>query len=237
MIFLEREGMQEIWKQSRMMNKIMREQQAGAEIYKWSQFVYPYSQGGKEYLFNTLTKQCWKMDVSFCRQQEYFAGQIEKDEELLTLMKGFFFVPESRDECLYYEGVIRLLRAMKPKKGYQKYTILPTTGCNARCVYCFEEGRKQTIMSRDLTEKIISFILSSHRKGKPVYIEWFGGEPLLAAEQIDRISDALRERHIEVVGSMASNGSLVFRPKRNWRKSDLFWKKRIWSCLPRYIIA
>ena len=98
---------------------------------------------------------------------------------------------------------------MKRKKGYQKYTILPTTGCNARCVYCFEEGRKQVAMSRDLTEKTISFILSSHRDGKLVYIEWFGGGPLLATEQIDRISHALQERHIEVIGGMVSNGSLV----------------------------
>ena len=64
-------------------------------------------------------------------------------------------------------------------------------------------------MSRDLTEKTISFILSSHRDGKLVYIEWFGGEPLLATEQIDRISHALQERHIEVIGGMVSNGSLV----------------------------
>jgi len=57
------------------------------------------------------------------------------------------------------------------------YTILPTTGCNARCYYCFEHGSKVMTMTRETAGEVVRFITEHCGPKKTVAIMWFGGEP------------------------------------------------------------
>ena len=136
-----------------------------------SQFVLPFEQEGKLYLFNNLTKQCVEgvMPVS--------ARAGEGWDELIAAR---FLVPEDKDECALYNQVSALLRAMNRKKGLSGYIILPTLGCNARCVYCYEEGMKPVTMTPETVEQVIRYILDTH-EGDKVHLSWFGGEPLLGS--------------------------------------------------------
>lgn len=66
----------------------------------------------------------------------------------------------------------------------------------------------QVTMSAETVEQTLRFILGS-RQGDRVDLSWFGGEPLLCPDIIDRICGGLRQGGLAYTSSMTSNGSLV----------------------------
>ncbi len=168
-------------------------------LYIPSQFALPFEHNGKRYCFNNLTKQCIEGSVPVAAK----AG-----EGFDELIKAQFLVPADKDECAYYNQISSLMRVYSRKKGIRGYTILPTLGCNARCVYCYEEGMQQVTMTPEIVEQAIRFILDTHQ-GDRVKLSWFGGEPLLCPNIIDRICEGMRDAGLEYKSSMISNGSLI----------------------------
>ena len=164
-----------------------------------SQFILPFGHNGKQYVFHNLTKQC--IEGTLPKSAQVGEGY----DELITAR---FLVPEGKDECTYYNQISALMRAYTRKRGFREYTILPTLGCNARCIYCYEEGMKQVTMTPETVEQTIRFILDTH-EGDQVSLNWFGGEPLLGVKTIDRICAGMREAGLEYKSSMISNGSLI----------------------------
>ena len=164
-----------------------------------SQYALPFEHGGKRYVFHNLTKQC----VEGALPASARAG--EGWDELIAAR---FLVPENKDECAWYNQISALMRAYGKKEGVPTYVILPTLGCNARCVYCFEEGMKPVAMKPETAEQVIRYILDTHADGKTT-LKWFGGEPLLGVKTIDRVCEGLREAGLDYTSSMISNGSLI----------------------------
>lgn len=199
--------MREIHKRDKNLHYLLPPQQLKNQLYKRSQFVYTMRENGRYYLFNTLTKQCFEADADIPKG-EISAESIKNDSALKQLTEEFFIVPADLNECENYENIIDLLRAMQKKRGYTYYTILPTTACNARCVYCFEEGFKQVSLTDELTDKLCDFILKNRRKDSKITLEWFGGEPMLGSKRIDYISSRLKDEGVEFESNMISNGSL-----------------------------
>lgn len=85
------------------------------------------------------------------------------------------------------------------------YIITPTMECNARCYYCFEHGAHHQTMSMNIADDVVDFIIKKS-KGNPISIYWYGGEPLMGTEYIDRISDRLRAAGVEFSSRITSNG-------------------------------
>ena len=168
-------------------------------IYVPSQFALTFVHGGRSYVFHTLTKQLIEAELPE-------ASRWNKENE--ALIRGLFLVPEGKDECAYYESVASLIRMLDRKKGNHGFMILPTLGCNARCVYCYEEGMQPVSMTRETVEATIRYIVETHAS-EPVRINWFGGEPLLRPDVIDRICEGLREAGLRYRCGMVSNGSLI----------------------------
>lgn len=164
-----------------------------------SRFALPFEHGGKQYVFHNLTKQCI---------EGVLPGSAKTGEGCDDLIAAQFLVPENKDECAYYNQISALMRAYSRKKGIRGYTILPTFGCNARCVYCYEEGMKQVTMTPEIVEQTIRFIQDTH-EGDRMKLSWFGGEPLLCPDVIDRICEGMREAGLDYKSSMVSNGSLI----------------------------
>lgn len=181
-----------------------------------SQFVFPFFHNGKRYVFNTLTKQCLESELP----QLALAG-----EGFDSLIESLFLVPEKKDECAFYNSVSALMRLFRKKKGIYSFTILPTLACNARCIYCYEEGMKQISMTSEVVEQTIRYILAN-RQGNTVKLNWFGGEPLLGVQTIDRICVAMREAGVEYRSNMTSNGSLI-TPDIVKKMKDLWKLKHI----------
>ena len=159
--------------------------------------LYALSVDGR--VWNTLTQQCLEGELpAAARAGEGFDG----------LIRDYMLVPEGKDECRFYESISALMRAYHQKKGYRGYTVLPTMACNARCVYCYEQGRPQNGMTAETAEQTLRFILSTHAE-ETVNIGWFGGEPLLRPDVLSRICRGLMEAGVRYETTMISNGSLV----------------------------
>ena len=168
-------------------------------VYAVSCFVLPFEHRGKSYAFNTLTRQCLEAEIP---------ASAKAGEGFDALIGRRFLVPENQDECASYLAISSLMRTYTRKKGIGTYTVMPTLGCNARCFYCYQDGMTQVSMSLETVDQTIRFILSTHA-GNRVALEWFGGEPLLRTDVIDRVCAAVREDGTELVSSMVSNGSLI----------------------------
>ena len=218
--------MKEIWPKIHSLDSLLKKQILSPDhLYRWSQFVIPYNAGESCFLYNTLTRQCVSRSISehtsftdrhFCNFASSAAEsktrsyeELNKDPELLQLMQDYYLVPADRDEAAFYLELYKAQRMLFSRPGISGYTILPTWSCNARCCYCFEEGLPRTSMSEDTVEKTISFMLSNKRKGKPLHLKWFGGEPLLSVPVIDRISQALEKDGVSFSAVMTTNGSLI----------------------------
>ena len=168
-------------------------------VYVPSQYALPFSHNGRQYVFNTFTKQLIEGELpSSAHAGEGFDDWIE----------AMYLVPEDKDECAFYESTARMLRLFGKKKGVSGYTIMPTLGCNARCVYCYEEGVKQVKMTPEIVEQTVRYILKT-RKEEKIGLSWFGGEPLLCVDIIDHICDRLREEDVPFKSTMITNGSLL----------------------------
>ena len=214
--------MRQLSKADESLLKILSEQKLRPETeYGWSQFVLPYVNEEKRIVYSTLTRQTLELDkpLGECFSSE----EIEKNDDLMMLMKGYFLVPRGKDECVFYEGLSRMLRVFRKTKGIKGYTILPTLACNARCIYCYEEGMKPVTMTPEIVERTIQYILETKAVGK-ISIGWFGGEPLMGEAIIDRICEGLQEAGVEFDSTMITNASLLTEEIAN--KMAGAWKIR-----------
>ena len=82
------------------------------------------------------------------------------------------------------------------------------------CPYCFEKHRRKK-MSKKVQNDILNFIERTIRftKVDKIYITWFGGEPLLAYDVIDSLSQRMIELankwKIQYSASIVTNGFLL----------------------------
>lgn len=164
-----------------------------------SQFVLSFSYNGKRYAFHTLTKQLLETEPP---------STSEWNTENEALIRGLFLVPKGKDETAFYQSVSALMKTFAQKKGNRAFMILPTFGCNARCVYCYEEGLKPISMTPETADAAVRYIVETHATD-PVKINWFGGEPLLRQDVIDRILVGLQKAGVRYRCGMVSNGSLI----------------------------
>jgi len=89
--------------------------------------------------------------------------------------------------------------------------------CNFACPYCYEGGMKgKYYMSSDVADRLIDFVKEKFTDDKKsLIIDFYGGEPLLSAWLIKRISQALKS-FTEAKGAtydftLVTNGSLFVR--------------------------
>ena len=84
-----------------------------------------------------------------------------------------------------------------------------TEQCNFRCKYCYEDFSKGR-MPRHIVESVNQFIVKRSAGCRRLYLNWFGGEPLVATDvvlDISRHAKAVCEsRGITLCGSVTTNG-------------------------------
>jgi uncharacterized protein len=93
------------------------------------------------------------------------------------------------DERAALETMGRAACAMPHSVGL---TICPTMGCNFDCPYCFEDhGRGK--MAPEVQDDVVALAerMLEASGAKSLHVSWFGGEPLLAPEIIDSLSQRL----------------------------------------------
>ncbi len=93
-------------------------------------------------------------------------------------------------------------------------TICPTLGCNFDCPYCFENhnSSKMDAKTMDGVIKLAEKMLVASG-AKNLSVTWFGGEPLLACDVIESLSDRLikmcEDRNIKYSAGIITNGYLL----------------------------
>lgn len=180
-------------------------------------FVHVLYIKGQYLLFHTLTRKILLLEpkyIDYFADDRLFPSSVLEEELPAKLYSDHFLVPEDEQESRTYLELkdILVLKEELPK-GITHYVILPTTICNARCFYCFEQGMRYHKMSNETVEDTLRFILEHKPAGdKKIHIHWFGGEPLCAWDNIDRICAGLKDAGIAYTAEMTSNGSL-FRKK------------------------
>lgn len=158
-------------------------------------------------LMNTLTYEV----LFFANEEKGLLNNPDlNDKTVQFLIEQYFLVPTDFDDKKFADQVIDTrfqIQSLYTEMPISFFVILTTTGCNARCFYCFEKGAKVSNMTEQTAHDVADFI---ERKGdKKVRIQWFGGEPLVNINAIDTICNDLREKNIDYVSTMVSNAYLL----------------------------
>lgn len=196
--------------------------------YRLSLYTYLNEYNGRYLIRNILTGEVTELTAG-----EYEAlrelKNASKDYAYLTvnglteLAKKRYIVEKDHDEFKQYSDVFFLLKTISSgrKKGMISYLIFPTTACNARCTYCFEEGYEVRTMSKETTDRLVDHIIKTRHDGR-ITLCWFGGEPLLEIDIIRHICKALSERNVPYRSRITTNASLVTRELAHEMKES--WK-------------
>lgn len=152
-------------------------------------------------LYNTLT----------CSMALVTHEEAQHLTEVEGLIENWFLVPVEHDDkkfCKILKFQFGYKKKLQRPKGIGHYTIVTTTGCNARCAYCFEKGTKPVNMTSETAEKVAQYIINHRGEHEKVRISWFGGEPLVNFKVMDRICSRLTEQNIDFSTKITTNGYL-----------------------------
>lgn len=195
---------------------MLRRRAGGDRALRWSTLCLRQPVEGGLLLYQTLTQVLLFVPRALVPALE------EPAEALRTLLRdGCFLVPADLDEHRTVGELRETLRLMSPPgEKIVKYTVLPTTACNARCPYCFEKDWQPVTMSPALADEAADYMLA-HGADR-FEVDWFGGEPLVNWQAIDRICRRLTRGGARFRSSMFSNAYLfdpemIARAREDWR--------------------
>ncbi len=98
-------------------------------------------------------------------------------------------------------------------------TICPTLNCNFRCTYCYQQ-HPTGVMAENIQDAICAYVESRHPKVKKLHVTWFGGEPLLGLQIMERLTERFLALPFEYNASIITNGFQLL-PKTAQKLLDL----------------
>ncbi len=143
--------------------------------------------------------------------EKLYAACNEYKEMANTLLKLGILVDDDTDESVLYDA--KQYSEIYDTKLY--LTIFPTGKCNFRCPYCFETSQdfSRDTMTSDSQDAILKFVQKTISNHRMLHVSWFGGEPLVASEVVENLSDKFIQicnvRHIPYSADMVTNGFLL----------------------------
>ena len=176
-------------------------------MWKISKYCMGVPYGDEVIIFNTFTSSLALLEKELYKKifKNNDFNNID-DEIIKNLAEMSFLVPVELDEAFQLETI--RTRGRYYDSDVRMITIAPTLACNARCYYCYEQGIKFTMMSKETADALVDF-LDTHCSERKLTLTWFGGEPLMSKEMMDYISLALINRNIEILSVITTNGYLI----------------------------
>ena len=181
-------------------------------------------------VYNSLSGALAKVDDTFFYALDAISqNNIEKinnvNTELLDNMKRLgLILDDTKDEL---EILKKNSKSNSQSVGHLKLIVAPTLECNFKCVYCYEEPKKG-FMKDEVIEDLLSLLNNAFSTSEieTLSLVWYGGEPLLAPDIIEKISLNIQEickKHaVKFHSSIITNGYLV-----NEKTVELFIKCKI----------
>lgn len=119
------------------------------------------------------------------------------------------FIPAERDEREKLKHEYTHGRTASPLL----VTMTTTLNCNMRCYYCYQKDGELDHMSRETCDEAIRWTKDRIREkdDKRLYVDWYGGEPMLNQEAILQYSREMipwcDERGVKYKAHMLCNGT------------------------------
>lgn len=155
-------------------------------------FFFPLeTDDGSVLAYNSMKNSLLRLDAAlYGRLEDVLAGRASvdaSDEGVVGRLAALgFVVPEDFDEL---EAIRRDNFRNRTSARSLTLTIQPTLSCNFACAYCFQE-HPRAFMGRDVEAALVRFVESHTPELERFGVSWFGGEPLLAINTIERLSRA-----------------------------------------------
>jgi len=134
--------------------------------------------------FSRISKELYTILEKYNEDPQYYFKQIENDS-LSSLQKIKVLVPQNDDDNFVRQNAL-ITNLDSYASSHLSLSIAPTSGCNFKCPYCYEENKPHITMSDETIKNVINFI-NEHQSIKTMGITWYGGEPLTAFGTIKKI--------------------------------------------------
>ena len=193
-------------------------------------FIIPVMEKGVYLAYNSFTNALLELEVyegekmlEWKKKGTISSSELDNEEKpfVTALLDSHFLIDEGVDEK---EGLHHRISAQKERfwRGPTTIalTILPTVSCNMGCSYCFE-GKKPSgkVMSDEVMDDVAKFVERELKHSTVVdsfegmFVRWYGGEPLLQPQVIERLSRKLYriadENELSFTSQIIMNGTYL----------------------------
>ncbi len=136
---------------------------------------------------------------------------MEKNKrEIFDILVKNKIIVDPEEELEFFR---RAVEALKRRKELD-LLVNPTRRCNMRCIYCYEPK-----LDLDMSEEVVRGIprlirrITEERDVEKLLIGFFGGEPLLRRDLMEKILDEISvfEEELDIGTGLITNGTLLTR--------------------------
>lgn len=151
-------------------------------------YTYIFQHASSFYLYNSehgILANISERLYSLLYNRDFNSIPHNSQKELIE--KGILV--ESDKKYMYYDEMKMRFLSASYEKEHMGLVIVPFTGCNFACPYCFESKKHPMLMSENIENDLIAFI-NAH-SAQSMALTWYGGEPLIAFKNIKSIYNKL----------------------------------------------
>jgi len=161
------------------------------QVSKYNHVYKFYEDVNDKVIYNARTGALAIMDQEYIDAYEKILNNeaLENEEIKSQFLRGGFIIEEGIKESDLLKMKMLSSRYSTDSLGL---TIAPTMECNFDCVYCYEHiSEKAKRMSQETQDNIVKLIESKIGLIKSVNIAWYGGEPTLALDTVEALSERI----------------------------------------------
>ena len=135
--------------------------------------------------------------------------QYQLPEEILKKLEQEGFICSSNEDDDYVMKCQFITQSVQHDRSKLNLVLVPSLNCNFNCPYCFEKDKRASRMNDQTIDNLIKFI-KGHEGVKTLNLTWYGGEPLLALPNIEKILNRISTEVSTNIQqhSIITNGSL-----------------------------
>lgn len=182
-------------------------------------FFFPYEEDENKLIaYNSrsnalalIEKQKYNKFMAFCNEGE----EISDNELVQSLKNGLFIIDDGVNEL---DSIRFNMLVNRYSATGLSFTIAPTSDCNFSCIYCYEKGGIKPVYMNEATQvKVVELLKSKVKTITNFHVSWYGGEPLMAFDIVEKLSkkfiEICDENEINYSADIITNGYLLSRDK------------------------